>query len=159
MSLVLEALGRGVPRDAMVMRLDAIIEQLQTAPCGSKRLDALLSGLLDDLQPLVCVDQGCAFCVRAIGSDWSTSLTDAIGLLPQHYNYSLGERDGVSWAWLQPNDRWQPQDHESRHDHPGGSGLVVAHSAALAITCAVMILHSRRLGMAGSPGSCSSPAG
>ncbi len=68
---------------------------------------------------------------------------DVMGLLPANYNFSLGRRDGVCWAWIQPNDDWRPAEGESRHDHPGGSGLAVAETPVLAVACAAIRLHVR----------------
>nr|WP_321986575.1 hypothetical protein [uncultured Lichenicoccus sp.] len=83
-------------------------------------------------------------CPTATCGNWSTSLSDALALLPLTDDFSPGGRDGVSGAWIQPNNCWQPQEHEARHDHPHGSGIVVARSAALAMTCAVLVLYSRK---------------
>ena len=66
-----------------------------------------------------------------------------MGLLPPNYNFSLGRRDGVCWAWIQPNDDWRPAEGEARHDHPGGSGLAVADTPVLAVACAAIRLHIR----------------
>ncbi len=73
------------------------------------------------------------------GARWSTDLDAALTLLPPDYNFSTGCRDGVCWAWIQPNDAWAPAEHEARHDHPGGSGLVTSHTAALAVICAAIL--------------------
>ncbi len=127
------------------LQLQAIIDQMQTVRIGNPALDTELGNLLDVIEHRVCLLGETVPRTPHARANWSTSLSDALGLLPHEYNFSVGKRDGVSWAWIQPNDRWQPQEHEARHDHPHGSGLVVAHGAALAMTCAVLILYSRRL--------------
>ena len=77
------------------------------------------------------------------GPHCSTVLMDVMGLLPSDYNFSLGRRDGVCWAWIQPNDDWRPAEGDARHDHPGGSGLAVADTPVLAVACAAIRLHIR----------------
>jgi hypothetical protein len=98
-------------------------DRLQVARHGGEALDALVR--------------------QALGKHagrWTTDLTDAVSLVPQSFNFSVGRRDGVCWAWAQPNDDWEPGELQARHDHPGGSGLVVAHTPELAVTCAAVIL-------------------
>ena len=80
---------------------------------------------------------------------WSEDLMALLQLVPRDHNYSLGERDGVVWAWIQPNDDWTPGDHEMRHDHPRGSGLIVASTLPLAMAAAVVALCT----LPGVPGS------
>jgi hypothetical protein len=74
---------------------------------------------------------------------WSDDLMALLRLIPADHNFSLGVRDGVIWAWLQPNDGWEPADHEVRHDHPRGSGLIVAHTVPLALAAAMVTLRGR----------------
>jgi hypothetical protein len=109
-----------------------LLNLLQSAPTGGRALDALIGAALS------C--PGCA----GLGSDltvhWSEDLMALLQLVPRDHNYSLGERDGVVWAWIQPNDDWAPGDHEMRHDHPRGSGLIVAHTLPLAMAAAVVAL-------------------
>lgn len=62
-------------------------------------------------------------------------------LIPSDHDFSLGRRDGVVWAWIQPRDGWVPAAHERRHDHPRGSGLIVAHTVPLAVAAATVTLH------------------
>jgi hypothetical protein len=71
----------------------------------------------------------------------------------------LGLRDGVFWAWCQPNDDWETASGEARHDHPGGSSLIVAQTAALAMTCAALAMRLRWMETARpSPASIERPA-
>jgi hypothetical protein len=135
-----------VPVSDYVDMLRMIVDQLQLARVGNDELDRTI----DEALQFNCDEAGPTH--QAIGglglprqnAHWSTNLTHALALLPPDYNFSLGHRDGVCWAWSQPNDRWEPAEYEARHDHPGGSGLVVAHTAALALTCAGVILQIRR---------------
>lgn len=124
---------------------------MQSARCGSAELDSLL-GRLDSI---LAVAEGLAHgphkaptpaaLDRTAEPPCTTDLNDALILLPPDYNFSLGCRDGVFWAWAQPNDDWEPVPGEARHDHPGGSGLIVAQTAALAVTCTALVMHLRRL--------------
>ncbi|MEJ0047322.1 MAG: hypothetical protein WDN04_15320 [Rhodospirillales bacterium] len=124
--------------------LRSLVDRMQMAPCGSVELDNLLA----DAQSPVAATKAAApahpFAGRTI-AHCSTDIDEALTLLPHGFNFSLGHRDGVCWAWIQPNDTWEPQAGQSRHDHPGGSGLVVAYTAALALTCAAVILRIRRM--------------
>ena len=132
---------------AVIAMLRTIVDRLQLARHGSAELDAMLDAVL-------ARGTGVSDTVRNVigglrpaipGAPWSRELTHVLALLPHDYNYSLGHRDGVCWAWIQPNDRWEPHEYEARHDHPGGSGLTVARTAALALACAAVILLVRRL--------------
>ena len=121
--------------------LQDLLEQLQVAGQGSLAFDAAIVDAFGSLRGIG---------PRAIdgsrlrpGPHCSTVLVDVVELLPADYNFSLGRRDGVCWAWIQPNDGWRPGDGESRHDHPGGSGLAVAGTPVLAVACAAIRLHIR----------------
>jgi hypothetical protein len=111
-----------------------LLNLLQSAPTGGRALDALIGAALS------C--PGCA----GLGSDltvhWSEDLMALLQLVPRDHNYSLGERDGVVWAWIQPNDDWAPGAHEMRHDHPRGSGLIVACTLPLAMAAALVTLRA-----------------
>ncbi len=143
-----ERTGRPVPgpravggRCAASRRLLDIVDGLQVARRGSVELDALIDEALGVatswLKPEICP----GFAARQ-PARWSDNLGAALTVLPANYNFSLGQRDGICWAWIQPNDHWQPGLHESRHDHPGGSGLVVAYTAALALISAAITLYA-----------------
>jgi hypothetical protein len=113
-----------------------LLNLLQSAPAGSRALDALIGAALS------CPGRA------GLGSDleerWSEDLMALLQLVPRDHNCSLGERDGVVWAWIQPNDDWAPGDHEMRHNHPRGSGLIVASTLPLAMAAAVVIVRSAR---------------
>ena len=123
--------------------LRTVLERLRMARLGTAELDANLADALEAAF-LGAHDFAPGVARFAAGPHCSTDLTDALDLLPRDYNFSLGQRDGVFWAWIQPNDRWQPGEYEARHDHPGGSGLVVAYTAALALACAAILLLLQR---------------
>ena len=125
-----------------------LAECLQTARFGSAELDALINGALNHFDAH-CVGWLSTGKPAGAAHSCSTNVSDALMLLPPDYNFSVGHRDGVFWAWAQPNDRWEPGDEQARHDHPGGSGLVVAHTAALALTSAAVILRLRSLDNSG----------
>ena len=72
----------------------------------------------------------------------SEDLSALVRLVPPDHNFSLGERDGVLWAWIQPNDTWVPGPYEMRHDHPRGSGLKVACTLQLALAAALVALRA-----------------
>jgi hypothetical protein len=120
--------------------LRAALDRLQTASRGDVILDALLAEEFHNVRGAAGTSA-----LSARDGRWSTDLGDALRLVPPDYNFSIGQRDGVCWAWIQPNDDWEPADHEARHDHPAGSGLVVASTGALALTCAALILHINRM--------------
>ena len=120
--------------------LHGTLDRLQGASAGSPALDGLIAASLQN--DLIVRHAGPRVPGRAC---WSSDLQAACALLPLDYDFSHGRRDGVCWAWLQPNDSWNPAFHESRHDHPGGSGLVVAATPALALACALVALHLRQL--------------
>ena len=128
-----------------VLALRAAVERMQLARCGSVALDRLLADALEGAFEADAENAICGLGRLTPGQHWSTNLEDAITLLPPDYNFSLGHRDGVCWAWVQPNDQWEPAECESRHDHPGGSGLVVGYTTALALTCAALILRARQI--------------
>jgi hypothetical protein len=114
------------------------------APTGGAELDALIDEALAGLaarDPL----SGPPVALLGRGTPWSNDLSQALHLLPTDCNFALGHRDGICWAWIQPNDDWEPGENESRHDHPDGSGLAVAYTAALALISAVLILHGALL--------------
>jgi hypothetical protein len=123
---------RGGRSPAAGPALVTALDRLQAAVRGGPDLDALLARALSGA-PL-----------PAARARWSTDLTATLELVPPDHNVSLGRRDGVCWAWIQPNDRWEPGAHEARHDHPRGSGLIVAHTAALALACAILVLRLRQ---------------
>ena len=110
---------------------DELLYRLQTAPAGSRTLDALIEAFL----PPRTQDQG--------RERWSEDLMALLRLVPDDHNFTLGERDGVLWAWIQPNDEWSPADTEMRHDHPRGSGLTVACTLPLAMAAALVSLRCR----------------
>jgi hypothetical protein len=124
--------------------LRAVVDRLQCAAAGSAELDTLIA---DALQP---PDGGST-------TRWSTDLSAAIGLLSAEYNFSVGRRDGICWAWIQPNDDWQPGEFQARHDHPDGSGLITAYTAALALMSAILLIRAARL--EARPGLRPGPAG
>ena len=129
-----------------------LLDLLQTAPGGSRELDARFDCFLADRQ-FVGMEISPRYQWR--GPDrgavqaaqppvrWSDDLMALLRLIPADHNFSLGVRDGVIWAWLQPNDGWEPADHEVRHDHPRGSGLIVAHTVPLALAAAMVTLRGR----------------
>ena len=136
------------PPDDLTMLLDL----LQSAPEGSPALDARIETVLFRLAS-DGLGAGDPHTRQALGDEsasgpwasavrWSEDLMAWLRLVPRDHNYSLGERDGVVWAWIQPNDDWTPGPHEMRHDHPGGSGLIVAHTLPLAMAAAVVALRA-----------------
>jgi hypothetical protein len=127
-----------VPRDIF-----AIVDRLQEAADGSQQLDALIGHAFRRLGERFTRD-GLAGPPPLSAACWSRELSAALDLLPEDYNFSVGKRDGICWAWIQPNDDWQPGELESRHDHPQGSGLVVAYTAALALAAAAIMLYASR---------------
>lgn len=132
---------------ALCDRLQDAIDRMQAAERGTAELDALLQAVIAQAfagaMPVAMRD------LRrpASGGRWATDLTEALALLPPRHNWSLGRRDGVCWAWIQPNDKWEPGEFESRHDHPQGSGLLVARTEALALTCAAASLYIRLMSL------------
>ena len=134
--------------------LRSAAERLRSAVCGTAELDILLACLdtiLADSKATGQASQEPQKAAERMTAEsatrlrCTTDLNDALILLPPDCNFSLGCRDGVFWAWSQPNDGWEPAPGEARHDHPGGSGLVVAQTAALAVTCTALVMHLRRL--------------
>jgi hypothetical protein len=136
--------------DGAPMRLRAIVERLQSATSGSAELDALIEQALPSLPPFLAINARCGVRPASVAF-WSSELSAAIGLLSADYNFSVGQRDGICWAWIQPNDNWQPGEFESRHDHPAGSGLAVAYTAALAFASATFMLGAACLEQATAP--------
>ena len=130
--------------DAAAARLHHVIDRLQSSAGGNAALDALIEDALLSLanvaSPLIK-----AHVSARIGARWSDDLGASIGLLDLDYNFSVGQRDGMCWCWIQPNDNWNPQEIESRHDHPAGSGLIVAHTTALAMTTAIILVCTRQV--------------
>ncbi len=121
--------------------LQDLLERLQVATSGSLAFDA---AIVEAFGSLPGIGPSAADGSRLQpGPHCSTVLMDVMGLLPASYNFSLGRRDGVCWAWIQPNDNWRPAEGEARHDHPGGSGLAVADTPVLAVACAAIRLHVR----------------
>lgn len=124
-----------------VAAMQELLERLQVARYGSLAFDA---AIVDVFGGLPGIGPNASEGSRLLpGPHCSTVLMDVMGLLPADYNFSLGRRDGVCWAWIQPNDDWRPADGEARHDHPGGSGLAVADTPILAVACAAIRLHIR----------------
>ena len=123
--------------------LRTVLDRTQMAVTGGAELDALIDGALADFAARGPSSRPPAE-LFGHGTPWSSDLSQALNLLPADCNFALGHRDGICWAWIQPNDDWEPGENESRHDHPDGSGLVVAYTAALALTSAVLILHGIR---------------
>ena len=99
----------------------ALVMQLQAAHHGNPALDLHVAEVL--ARGAACPAPGGP---AEDGPRWSSDLNQVLTLIPDHYNFSMGQRDGVCWAWIQPNDDWEPGENEARHDHPRGSGLVVA---------------------------------
>lgn len=118
-------------------RLRQILGRLRLARRGSPEIDAEIRAAL------AATWQSRPTEPNALS--WSTNLGAALALLPYDHNFCVGRRDGVCWAWIQPNDAWEPAEHESRHDHPAGSGLMVAYTSALAFTSAAISLLARQL--------------
>jgi hypothetical protein len=113
-----------------------LVYRLQTAPAGNRTLDAQIQSALLPNPP----DQA----VTEPPIRWSEDLTALLRLVPDDHNFTLGERDGVLWTWIQPNDGWSPADTEMRHDHPRGSGLIVACTLPLAMAAALVALRCGR---------------
>jgi hypothetical protein len=131
-----------------VRRLRAVVDRLQSANAGDATLDALIEHCVQTLATQLDA-RALARLPELRGSRWSSDLGAAISLLPTDDNFSVGQRDGICWAWIQPNDDWHPGEFEARHDHPAGSGLVVAYTAALALISATIMVYARRLDHAG----------
>ena len=129
------------------------LDLLQTARTGNQELDARIDCLLADRHFVgmeICPryqwrapDRG-AVQVAQPPVRWSDDLMALLELIPADHNFSLGARDGVIWAWIQPNDGWEPAAHEVRHDHPRGSGLMVAHTVHLVLAAAMVTLRGLR---------------
>ncbi len=117
--------------------LTTLLELLQTAPAGGPTLDALIHSVLVDPTFDLPDAQGPETAAR-----WSEDLDALVGLVPHDHNFSLGDRDGVLWAWIQPNDDWVPGVNEMRHDHPRGSGLIVACTLPLALAASLVALRT-----------------
>jgi hypothetical protein len=130
-----------------------ILEAMQTARDGSLELDARIDCILFG-RVFLGLGPECRYystatdgSVEAGGREpaarWSQDVMASLRLIPADHNYSIGRRDGVCWAWIQPNDNWTPIGTEYRHDHPLGSGLVVANTMPLALMAAAMVLNHR----------------
>jgi hypothetical protein len=117
--------------------LTTVLDLLQTVPGGTPTLDALIHGVLAGPAVVGRDDTGLAG-----QTSWSEDLSALVRLVPPDHNFSLGERDGVLWAWIQPNDTWVPGPYEMRHDHPRGSGLKVACTLPLALAAALVALRA-----------------
>jgi hypothetical protein len=133
-------------------RLREAVDRLQVASHGSVELDALIEATLATLSACIRPTRIAGFSAGR-RARWSSDLGETLTLLPDDYNFSVGQRDGICWAWIQPNDDWLPGEYEARHDHPRGSGLIVAYTAALAMTVATIILYT------GSTDPCAGPGG
>lgn len=127
-----------------------LAQRLQSAAAGNAeldaRLDCFLTGRLfaemETCRRYLWRTPGCEAVagVAEPPTRWSEDMMALLRLMPGNHNFSMGERDGVVWAWIQPNDGWQPGAYEVRHDHPGGSGLVVAQTIPLAVAAAMVIV-------------------
>ena len=132
--------------------LAGFLDVLQTALAGSPELDKRLGCVLtgralsgegrDAASRWRNCEIECSLTMPSPKVRWSEDLTALLRLIPPDYNFSLGERDGVVWAWIQPNDQWMPAAHEMRHDHPQGSGLIVACTLPLALAAALVVLRA-----------------
>jgi hypothetical protein len=118
-------------------QLITVLDLLQTVPCGTPTLGALIHDVLAG--PVFNGRDGPGL---ADQTSWSEDLSALVRLVPPDHNFSLGERDGVLWAWIQPNDTWVPGPYEMRHDHPRGSGLKVACTLPLALAAALVALRA-----------------
>jgi len=131
--------------------LRAVVDRLQYASDGDAELDALIEAAFQalygalDTSAVSLGDNPFPGLPAARSAHWSTDLSAAIGLLSPAYNFSVGRRDGICWAWIQPNDDWQPGEFQARHDHPAGSGLIAAYTAALALMSAILLIYAARL--------------
>ncbi len=121
----------------MLDYLTTLLDLLQTVPHGTSTLDALIHDAL--ISPALNEPGNTSLPGPA---NLSEDLSALVRLVPSHYNFSLGERDGVLWAWIQPNDTWVPGPLEMRHDHPRGSGLKVASTLPLALAAALVALRT-----------------
>ena len=121
----------------MLDYLTTLLDLLQTVPCGTTTLDALIQDVLTG--PALAGRDDAALAGQA---SLSEDLSALVRLVPPGHNFSLGERDGVLWAWIQPNDTWVPGPYEMRHDHPRGSGLRVAYTLQLALAAALVALRA-----------------
>jgi hypothetical protein len=130
-----------------------VLDMVQTAQAGNLELDARIDCALAG-RIFVCMGTECRYYWRSAGPDcatgdakpaarWSQDVMASLRMIPSSHNYSVGRRDGVCWAWIQPNDAWDPAETEYRHDHPQGSGLLVAYTMSLALMSAAMILIQR----------------
>jgi hypothetical protein len=117
--------------------LTTLLDLLQTVAGGTPTLDALLHGVLAGSASDRRVEAGLAEQIS-----WCEDISALVRLVPPDHNFSLGERDGVLWAWIQPNDTWVPGQYEMRHDHPRGSGLKVACTLPLAMAAALVALRA-----------------
>ena len=135
--------------DRRAVNLRDLILRLQSAPSGSTTLDTLVDDALQSLRTVLKAAK--LGPLPPPGSaNWSENVNTSVGLLGKHYDFSIGRRDYVCWAWIQPNDGWQRQDHDLSHDHPEGSGLAVAHTLSLALTTALLRICDCNLRLHGS---------
>jgi hypothetical protein len=125
----------GVPCSIPAEEAAELVDLLQNAETGSNELDARIAAAL--------VRRAGGAAGAAAAQRWSQDMVAVLPLIPADHNFSIGRRDGVVWVWIQPNDGWNPAAHEWRHDHPWGSGLVVAQTIPLAVAAAIVQLHKR----------------
>jgi hypothetical protein len=137
---------------AYACALADLVRLLERAERGDAELDARIDAALNNRVFLRLVSDGTyRWCARGSGivetayaqGDWLRDLSAALKLVPTDFGFSLGHRDSVCWAWIQPDDGWQPGPYEAGHDHPLGSGLVVAYTTVMALTCAAIVLRVR----------------
>lgn len=128
-------------------RASALMDRLRIASSGSAELDAHFDAFLVDRGKapgsVDRYDQSTSARMHrrsAPAMRWSQDFVALLDLVPADHDFSLGRRDGVLWAWIQPRDDWQPAANEARHDHPRGSGLVVAFTVQLALAAALVAL-------------------
>jgi hypothetical protein len=126
-----------------------LLDLLQTSPIGTSTLDALIRRFL---QSTILGGRPVADPEPTIR--WSEDLDALVQLVPLDHDFSLGERDSVLWAWIQPSDAWTPSAHEMRHDHPRGSGLIVAQTLPLAMAAALVALRSHSALPTSPPDAC-----
>jgi hypothetical protein len=128
--------------------LPELLERMQTAAGGNPELDARIDCLLRERTCLGMTDiRSFRWCdgegrsgEAAPAFAWSEDFAAVLSLMPEDFNFSTGQRDGVCWAWIQPNDEWMPGPEDMRHDHPRGSGLLTAYTVTLALMAAVLML-------------------
>ena len=137
----------------------ALVDLLHVARGGSRLLDARIEcALTERIFERLTAGRSYAWHNRFEADEavpaahWSEDLTALLNLVPDDHDFSLGERDGVLWVWIQPRDEWRPGPDEVRHDHPRGSGLIVAQTLPLAVAAALVLLQHRAAPPTASPG-------